>query len=106
MQSVQQRPSLFTRDDTFLGVCEGLGEDFGFHPNLLRVTLAFLCFFYPAAVIASYLGLGLLVAATRWVAPNVVADSPIVEAATLASVDSVDREIVEEDGQRRLPLAA
>lgn len=100
MQNVQQRQSLFSRDDTFLGICEGIGQDFGFHPNLLRVTLACLCFFYPVPVLATYFGLGLMVFATRWMAPNVVehvevdADSP------------VKAENVEEDGQRLLPLAA
>ena len=72
MQNVQQRQSLFSRDDTFLGICEGIGQDFGFHPNLLRVTLACLCFFYPVPVLATYFGLGVLVFATRWMAPNVV----------------------------------
>lgn len=29
----QVQPRLPFRNDTFLGVCEGLGEDFGFHAN-------------------------------------------------------------------------
>ena len=34
------QPSLFRRPDTFFGVCEALGEDFGFNPIFLRVTFA------------------------------------------------------------------
>jgi phage shock protein C len=68
MQTAQ--PSLFARDHTILGVCEGLGEDFGFNPIWLRVPLAVLLLVNPAAVVATYLGLGLLVLVTRWIAPN------------------------------------
>lgn len=100
MQNVQQRQSLFSRDDTFLGICEGIGQDFGFHPNLLRVTLACLCFFYPVPVLATYFGLGVLVLATRWMAPNVV---EFVEREVEAPVEA---ELVEDNGQHLLPLAA
>jgi len=100
MQNVPQHQSLFSRDDTFLGICEGLGQDLGFHPNFLRVTLACLCFFYPVPVLATYFGLGVLVFATRWMVPNVV---EIVER---EAVGHIDAECVDEDGQRLLPLAA
>lgn len=64
------RSNLFTRDDTFFGVCEALGEDFGFNANWLRVALALALFWNPAAVIAGYLAAGLLVAVSRWLYPN------------------------------------
>ena len=62
--------NLLLRNDTVLGVCEAIGQDFGFHPNWLRLTLASLFYFAPAAVIGTYVGLGLVVAFTRWVAPD------------------------------------
>ena len=62
--------NLFFRNDTILGVCEALGRDFGFHPNLLRVILACAVFFAPAAVIGGYLALGAVVALARWIAPD------------------------------------
>jgi phage shock protein PspC (stress-responsive transcriptional regulator) len=62
--------NLFTRDDTFFGVCQGLGEDTGIPPNLLRIAFALGLFFSPAAVISVYLGLGVLVLATRLLAPD------------------------------------
>lgn len=62
--------NLFTRDDTMFGVCEALGEDLGFHPNFLRVTLAVLLLWNPAMVIAAYAGAALVVLATRLIWPN------------------------------------
>lgn len=67
---MQNTPSLLTRDDTFFGVCEGLGEDLGIPSNLLRVSLAGMLFWNPLFAVATYAGLGLIVAATRLVSPN------------------------------------
>jgi phage shock protein PspC (stress-responsive transcriptional regulator) len=68
MQTSQ--PSVFARDHTILGVCEALGEDLGFNPVLLRVPLAVCLLLNPWAVVATYIGLGVVVAFTRLVAPN------------------------------------
>jgi phage shock protein C len=68
MQTVQ--PSVFARDHTILGICEALGEDFGFNPVYLRVPLAVCLLLNPWAVVAAYAGLGVLVAFTRLVSPN------------------------------------
>lgn len=62
--------NLLTRDDTFFGVCEAIGEDFGFHANWLRLGLAVALFFSPTAVIGGYFAAGILVALSRWIAPN------------------------------------
>jgi phage shock protein PspC (stress-responsive transcriptional regulator) len=77
--------NLFTRPDTLLGVCEGLGEDLGTHPNLLRVSLAGLLFWNPAAAIVTYVGTGAIVALSRWIYPN----PRIVVQATAESLDEV-----------------
>ncbi|MGZ8285862.1 MAG: PspC domain-containing protein [Allosphingosinicella sp.] len=68
MQTAQ--PSVFARDHTILGVCEALGEDLGFNPVFLRIALSVGLFFSPVGALAIYAGLGLLVAFTRFVAPN------------------------------------
>ena len=62
--------NLFTRSDTLFGVCEGLGEDFGFHPNFLRVPFAIGLLWNPWVVIGTYLALGLVVALSRWLVPS------------------------------------
>lgn len=61
--------SLITRDDTFFGVCEAIGEDFGFHANWLRIALAVGTFFSPLGAVAAYAALGVLVLASRLLAP-------------------------------------
>ena len=57
------------RNDTMLGVCQAIGEDFGFHPNWLRILFGGLFYFSPVGVIGAYLGLGVVVAMSRWVFP-------------------------------------
>ena len=64
------RSSVLSRDDTFFGVCEAFGEDFGFNPLFLRLAFAVALFFDPVASAASYAAAGLLVAATRWLVPE------------------------------------
>ena len=62
--------NLILRNDTVLGVCEAIGQDFGFHPNWLRLTFALLFYFFPAGVVGTYLALGVAVAFTRGIAPD------------------------------------
>ena len=62
--------NLLLSDDTFFGVCQGIGEDLGFNPNILRVAFAPLLFVSWQGAIALYVGLGLLVLTTRLIAPN------------------------------------
>ncbi|HVF37468.1 MAG TPA: PspC domain-containing protein [Sphingomicrobium sp.] len=82
------------RNDTILGVCEAIGQDFGFNPNWLRLAFIAPIFFAPLASLGVYLGLGLLVAATRWFAPHRPASEQVVEASAT---------VIEEEA---LPLAA
>ena len=65
-----QQANLFTRSDTFFGVCEAIGQDFRFHPNLLRLPLGILVLWNPAAIAAIYAALGAGVALSRWLYPN------------------------------------
>jgi phage shock protein PspC (stress-responsive transcriptional regulator) len=62
--------ALIRRDDTFLGVCQALGEDFGFNPVFLRVAFAAPLIFAPVLVIETYLGLGVVVLLSRILAPR------------------------------------
>lgn len=84
------------RAHTLLGMCEGIGEDFGFNPILLRVPLAAIVLWDIRIAIGIYLALGLLVMATRLVFPNRrIAGAG--DAAASTRVDGIDE---------RLPLAA
>src|SRR3546814_6642719 len=59
--------------DTLFGICEGVGQDLGINPNLLRVTLAVAMIWNPVAVLATYALLGVGVMVSRWIAPMPVA---------------------------------
>jgi phage shock protein PspC (stress-responsive transcriptional regulator) len=68
MQTSQ--PPLWARDHTLFGVCEALGEDFGFNPLFLRIPLAVLLLWNPTVVVGAYLGAGVLVLASRLLVRN------------------------------------
>jgi phage shock protein PspC (stress-responsive transcriptional regulator) len=70
MQASDLQPALPLRQHTILGVCEGIGEDFGFAPILLRVPLAVCVLWSPAMAVAGYLVLGLVVLASRLLFPK------------------------------------
>ena len=87
--------NLITRDDTFLGICEALGEDFRFNANILRVALGVSLLWNPVAVIATYAGLGVIVAVSRWLAPNPrTAAAPAEQLDPQEANDSTEREPV------------
>lgn len=57
--------NLLTRDDTVLGVCQGLGEDLGFNPLWLRIAFAVGVYLNPLVAVGTYFGLGIIVLTTR-----------------------------------------
>jgi phage shock protein C len=87
--------TLLTRDDTLLGVCEGLGEDLGFNPLLLRLALTVTLFFFPLYTILGYLGAGALVALTRWIAPVPTARIADVPQAEITGANDAERQEVQ-----------
>lgn len=93
--NVTNQTLLPLRNDTILGVCEALGQDFGFNPTWLRLAFIAPIFFAPVWTIAAYLGLGVIVAATRFFAPNKSASEQVVD---------VKAAVVHE--QVELPMAA
>lgn len=64
------QPNLLARDDTFFGVCQGLGEDLGFNPLYLRIVFAILVLVNPLAALGGYVGAGVLVLLSRLIFPN------------------------------------
>ena len=95
-------PNLFTRDDTFLGVCEGVGEDLGVDPLWLRLALTLALFVSPTAAIGGYLAAGVIVLASRLLFPTpkpaAAAEPLALTARRAANADEAD--------QYPLPLAA
>jgi phage shock protein PspC (stress-responsive transcriptional regulator) len=68
MQSFPRNP--FTREDTLFGVCQAIGEDFGFNPLLLRIAFGAGLFLNPMLAIGGYAAAGAIVLISRLVAPN------------------------------------
>ena len=58
------------RAHTILGVCEAIGEDFGFNPVLLRIPLAASVVVSPLMAIGAYFALGAAVWGSRLVFPR------------------------------------
>jgi phage shock protein C len=95
--TAQANTNLLLRNDTILGVCEAIGQDFGFNPTWLRIAFCAPVFWNPTAVAAVYLVLGLVVAATRLAFPDRHAQAQAPAApAQLAEVEVRANEIVEE----------
>lgn len=95
------QPSLLAREDTLLGICEGLGEDLGFNPLYLRLVLALLVLVYPVAAISAYAAGGVLVLLSRWLVPN-----PRLAIAREPAVLEEPANAEAEADQFALPLAA
>lgn len=70
MRTDDQNVPLPLRSYTLLGVCEAIGEDFGFNANYLRVPLGAIVVFNIWAAIGAYMLLGIVVLASRLLFPS------------------------------------
>jgi phage shock protein C len=68
--------------DSLFGVCQAAGEDLRINPFFLRVGLISVLFFNPLLMLGAYLGLGLVVGASRVLFPK-----PQIEAREGVSVE-------------------
>ena len=82
MSAQENQVALPLRNHTILGVCEGIGEDFGFNPIWLRIPLAASVIWNPMIAFALYFGLGAIVLVSRLVFPKPKATSSSVAAET------------------------
>jgi phage shock protein C len=96
MEAQETQVALPLRSHTILGVCEAIGEDFGFNPVLLRVPFGATVLWSPMWAIVAYLVLGLLVLASRLLfrQPKIEAPAVVEQPAPAANVEP------------QLPLAA
>lgn len=70
MEAQENQVALPLRSHTILGVCEAVGEDFGFNPVLLRIPFAAMVLYSAVWAIGAYFGLGAIVLASRLVFPK------------------------------------
>ncbi len=66
----KETTNLFRRRDTFFGICEAVGQDFGFNPLWLRLAFVAPLFFLPVQTFAAYALLGVIVLASRLIHPQ------------------------------------
>jgi phage shock protein PspC (stress-responsive transcriptional regulator) len=70
LQTEQRSIPLPLRVHTIFGVCEAIGEDFGFNPVFLRVPLAAMVLYSPLIAIGAYFALGAVVLLSRLLFPQ------------------------------------
>ena len=96
MQAQDNQVALPLRSHTILGVCEAIGEDFGFNPVILRAVLAAGVLASPTWAIAAYFALGVIVLASRLLFPK----------PKVAAADAVADEVTPANEERELAKAA
>lgn len=99
MSAQVNQAALPLRAHTILGVCEAIGEDFGFNPVFLRVPLAASVIISPLWAFVAYFALGGAVLVSRLLFPN---PTPVAEAVAA----EVNRPVEQESVEPELPLAA
>jgi phage shock protein C len=70
MVAQENQVALPLRSHTILGVCEAIGEDFGFNPVFLRIPLATSVIWNPMIAIGAYFALGAAVLVSRLLSPK------------------------------------
>ncbi|WP_242446201.1 PspC domain-containing protein [Sphingopyxis lindanitolerans] len=77
--------NLFRRRDTFFGICEAVGQDFGFNPLWLRLAFIAPLFVFPVQTFIAYFALGVLVLLSRALFPNKAAAPSLPVVAEVAA---------------------
>jgi phage shock protein PspC (stress-responsive transcriptional regulator) len=87
MSAQENDVALPLRNHTILGVCEGIGEDFGFNPIFLRVPLAAMVIVNATWAFGAYFALGAVVLLSRLLFPDRKAsvEAKIAQPATAAA---------------------
>jgi phage shock protein C len=71
IQMAASGPVFYNRPDTFFGVCEAIGQDFGINANVIRVAFGACVLINPIAVVCVYALLAAAVAISRIAVPAV-----------------------------------
>ena len=93
MSAQEKDVALPLRAHTILGVCEAIGEDFGFNPVLLRIPFAASVLISPTMAIGAYLLLGLVVLASRMLFPKVKPEQVAADATLVVEPANEQREL-------------
>jgi phage shock protein PspC (stress-responsive transcriptional regulator) len=94
MSAQETNVALPLRSHTILGICEAVGEDFGFNPVFLRIPFAASVIWNPMIAIGAYFALGAVVLASRLLFPKEGSGSS-AEAGDVQSPANEQRELAE-----------
>jgi phage shock protein PspC (stress-responsive transcriptional regulator) len=97
MFAQENQVALPLRSHTIFGVCEAIGEDFGFNPVLLRIPFAASVLWSPMIAIGAYFAVGAVVLLSRLLFPKKEIEAPAAE---------VKPETNSNSDERKLPMAA
>ncbi len=92
MEAHENQVALPLRSHTILGVCEAIGEDFGFNPTYLRIPFAASVLISPMIAIGAYFALGLVVLASRLLFPKARIETAEAKKAEISAANE-DREL-------------
>ena len=84
MEAQENQVALPLRSHTILGVCEAIGEDFGFNPIFLRIPLAASVIWNPMIAFGTYFALGAVVLVSRLLFPKAKASAAAAKAPAVA----------------------
>jgi len=91
MKAQENQDALPLRSHTILGVCEAIGEDFGFNPTFLRIPFAASVLYSPLWAVVAYFALGAVVLASRLLFPKAKSEVAVADAVE-ASASNEQRE--------------
>ena len=90
MSAQENDVALPLRSHTIFGVCEAIGEDFGFNPVLLRVPFAASVLWSPLMAIGAYFALGAVVLLSRLLFPRPKSESTAAAEQTAAANEEAE----------------
>ena len=93
MEAQENQVALPLRSHTILGVCEAIGEDFGFNPTILRVPFAASVLYSPMWAVIAYFAVGAVVLASRLLFPKAKAEAVAEQQPASVSAANEQREL-------------
>src|SRR6476646_9001488 len=87
MEVQENQVALPLRSYTILGVCQAIGEDFGFNPTFLRVPLAASVLYSPLYALVAYFALGAVVLGGRLLFPKAKAVESVRQVEAPAAIE-------------------
>ena len=93
MEAQENQVALPLRSHTIMGVCEAIGEDFGFNPTFLRIPFAASVLYSPLYAVVAYFALGAVVLTSRLLFPKAKSETAAPARAEAVAISSEEPEM-------------